>query len=844
MKRLLLLITICISSVSFAQQPNYEWAKSFGASITDEGFKTLVDDSGNVYTCGQFRYTVDFDPGPGIFNLNSWSSAFLQKLDANGNFIWAVSFGSMNDSTNNSSTSSAYDMCFDNDGNIIVSGGFSGTGDFDPGPGVFNLTSGGNSDTFILKLDENGNFIWAKNIDASGGGLSGVKVDSDNDILIFSNFQNICDFDPGPGTYLLDAGNSYDCFVLKLNSNGEFQWVKTIGSNIDGVISMTLELDQNENICIGGYFSGDINGNIDAVDFDPGPGVFNMTPSINTVTTGDRDGFVVKLDNSGNFLWAKQLKSNGADVIRNLAIDNNNNIILTGYFQGQADFDPGIGTYYLNSILTNNAGIGDVFVWKLSPLGDFIWAKKFGGTGIDQGYSIYNDEQGSIYSTGFYQLITDFDPGPGVFNLTSAGDYDIFIQKLDSAGLFQWALSFGSIRRDAGFSIQLDNYKNIYLTGYFSDTVDFDPGPNLNYLYEVPPLVTAWYNHDGFTLKLNQCISNTGSETVTECDSYTWSTNGQTYTQSGQYTEVLSNQNGCDSTVTLNLTITNSNSSSETVTECDSYTWATNGQTYTQSGQYTTVLTNAQGCDSTVTLDLTITQPNTGSETVTECNSYTWNTNGQTYTQSGQYTEVLTNQVGCDSTVTLNLTITNSNTVTETITECVSYTWNTNGQTYTQSGQYTEVLTNQNGCDSTVILDLTINSSSSSSQTDTGLDSYTWSVNNQTYTQSGTYTAVIPNASGCDSTITLDLTLQFTGLDENESSYVAVYPNPTFNSFTLSTKDMTNMNYTLVDLQGKVVLTGKIESSEESVDISHLSKGQYNLVFEDESISPISIIKN
>jgi hypothetical protein len=180
----------------------------------------------------------------------------------------------------------------------------------------------------------------------------------------------------------------------------------------------------------------------------------------------------------------------------------------------------------------------------------------------------------------------------------------------------------------------------------------------------------------------------------------------------------------------------------------------------------------------------------------------------------------------------------------ETVTECDSYTWSTNGQNYTQSGQYTSVLTNQSGCDSTVTLNLTINSSSSSTQTDTGLDSYTWSVNNQTYTQSGTYTAVIPNVSGCDSTITLDLNLQFSGLDENESSYVAVYPNPTYNSFTLSTKDMIHMNYSLINIQGKVVLTGKIESTEETVDISKLSKGQYNLVFEDESISPISIIKN
>jgi hypothetical protein len=152
-------------------------------------------------------------------------------------------------------------------------------------------------------------------------------------------------------------------------------------------------------------------------------------------------------------------------------------------------------------------------------------------------------------------------------------------------------------------------------------------------------------------------------------------------------------------------------------------------------------------------------------------------------------------------------------------------------------------LTNASGCDSTVTLDLTINSSSSSTQTQTGVDSYTWSVNNETYTESGTYTAVIPNAAGCDSTITLDLTLEFVGLNENESYYVAVYPNPTHNSFILSTKDMINMNFTLVDIQGKVVLTSKIESSEDKVDISNLSRGQYNLVFEDESIPVVSVIK-
>ena len=345
------------------------------------------------------------------------------------------------------------------------------------------------------------------------------------------------------------------------------------------------------------------------------------------------------------------------------------------------------------------------------------------------------------------------------------------------------------------------------------------------------------------TLDLTITNSTTGTDTRTECNSYTW-IDGNNYTASNNSaTWILTNASGCDSTVTLDLTITNSNTGTDIQTACDSYTWQ-DGTTYTASNNSATwILTNASGCDSTVTLDLTITNSNTGTDIQTACDSYTWQ-DGTTYTASNNSaTWILTNASGCDSTVTLDLTITNSNTGTDIQTACDSYTWQ-DGTTYTASNNSaTWILTNASGCDSTVTLDLTINSSSSSTQTQTGIDSYAWPVNNETYTESGTYTAVIPNAAGCDSTITLDLTLEFVGLNKNESSYVAVYPNPTHNSFILSTKDMINMNFTLVNIQGKVVLTGKIESSEDKVDISNLSRGQYNLVFEDESIPVVSVIK-
>jgi hypothetical protein len=251
----------------------------------------------------------------------------------------------------------------------------------------------------------------------------------------------------------------------------------------------------------------------------------------------------------------------------------------------------------------------------------------------------------------------------------------------------------------------------------------------------------------------------TNSTTITACDSYTWSVNNVTYTASGTYTGTTTNGSGCTVNETLNLTINNSTSSSETVTACDTYTWSANNQTYTQSGTYTVTGTNAAGCPDTKTLVLTINSSTSSSETVTACDTYTWLENNQTYTQSGTYTVTGTNAAGCPDTKTLVLTINNSTSSSESVTACDTYTWLENNQTYTQSGTYTVTGTNAAGCPDTKTLVLTINSSTSSSETVTACDTYTWSANNQTYTASGTYTVTGTNAAGCPDTKTLVLTI-------------------------------------------------------------------------------------
>ncbi len=236
---------------------------------------------------------------------------------------------------------------------------------------------------------------------------------------------------------------------------------------------------------------------------------------------------------------------------------------------------------------------------------------------------------------------------------------------------------------------------------------------------------------------------------------YSWSPSGGTgQTASGltagPYTVTITDANGCQATVSATVTEPAQVTSSFSASACASYTW--NSQTYTTSGTYTQTLTTVLGCDSIVTLNLTITPTVTSSFSAIACDSYTWNS--QTYTTSGTYTQTFPAASGCDSVVTLTLTINVSPSTTFSATACDSYTWN--AQTYTASGTYTQTFTTA-GCDSTVTLNLTINQSTPSSMTVTECDSYT--LNGQTYTSSGTYTQLLSTTAGCDSVLTLNLTI-------------------------------------------------------------------------------------
>ena len=439
MRKLFSLILIIFLTIFNARGQNYVWVKQYEGSLAGDAYGISLDEFGNIYTMGWLDGTVDFDPGPGIYNLTSPgynTDVFITKSDASGNLIWAKQL-------EGTSVVYGYAMTTDGVGNVYTTGWFAGTADFDPGPGEYNLTAISNRDVFISKLDSSGNFVWAKQMSGSENERGyGITVDQSGNVYTTGMFEGTVDFDPGPGTYSITSFGYDDIFVSKLDSSGNFVWAGQFGSQSAGEEGRGIAVDQSGNVYTTGWF-------LSTADFDPGPGNFSLTSS------GYEDIFVSKLDASGNFIWAKNAGTEYDDRGYAIVVDNAGNAYTTGY----------IGTGYNAACLI-----------KHNSQGTQEWLKIFGA---EVGFDITIDSLGNAYVIGCFEGMADFDPGTGYYLLTSAGGNDVFISKFDENGNHQWAGQIGGTMEDIGRSIQVDENGNIFSTGIFEGTADFDPEPGM-----------------------------------------------------------------------------------------------------------------------------------------------------------------------------------------------------------------------------------------------------------------------------------------------------------------------------------------------------------------------------
>lgn len=365
------------------------------------------------------------------------------------------------------------DIVVDAKGNIYITGTANGTINYSLG-GVDTSTSIGCGDgaIFVSKQDSVGNLIWTKvfNSPCSYGEEYTIAVDKEENVYLGGQGN-------GP---LNSIGINYSAFVIKFDALGNIIW----SQGFDGFPGPIPDISYLNDIVVDNkgylYITGSFE---ETIHFGP------IQLHAGTATLA----YICKMDTSGTVIWAKQLGDGviSPDEGKAIALDTLGNVYITG--RGEGDFDPSFGG-------VANLPNWSAFVCKLDSAGNFVWVSSIGNNSGSRtiGNGIVLDKKGNIYITGGFKYTGDFDPGPGVVNYTSAGDQDLFVVKLDTAGSFLWAKATGSTYDDLGTDITIDDLDNIYVTGKFANTVDFSYGSITN-----SPLTSTGYS-DIFIQKLDE----------------------------------------------------------------------------------------------------------------------------------------------------------------------------------------------------------------------------------------------------------------------------------------------------------------------------------------------------
>ena len=319
------------------------WGFSLGSISRDQCNSVDTDINGNVYVTGSFKGLVDFNPGNGISTLQSQGvpeDIFVAKYDSTGNFIWAFKVGG---------TDSDYggDIKIDNNGDVLVTGRFRDTVNFNPVGSSFLYSTGGSSDIFIAKYDSSGIYQWAKKI---GGSMFeeayDMSLDAMSNIYLTGLFKDQVDFDPGISiASLFGAGTPGDGFIAKYTNSGDYLWAKNTGTAVGyGVFAQ-----DTANVYLTGYFFGTIN-------LDP------TSNNHSYLSNGLGDVFFSNFDSFGDHLWTRAFGDIHFESANDVILDASDNVYLTGGYKGRPDFDPGCDTFFLPNSNQNNP-----FFAKFSP---------------------------------------------------------------------------------------------------------------------------------------------------------------------------------------------------------------------------------------------------------------------------------------------------------------------------------------------------------------------------------------------------------------------------------------------------------------------------------------------
>jgi hypothetical protein len=525
-----LTIFFSLSSFFVKAQPNFSWVHHVQGSNEEYLNRVTTDAQGNVFAAGTFYDTITLPGGQVLASPYDKSTMYVTKQNSSGNVLWVKTMYEVGLGPNGGSSVTGLEV--DAAGNVYLSGTVYDTIDVDPGSGEF-LVGGIESQGFLCKLDAQGNFVWAKAFSSNGSTSDVFLAIHQNNFYLAFSFRDSVDVDPSAADLILQSAGGYDAAMIKLDSAGSLLWAKKVGGPQEELV-YGIATDNNGQMYVTGGFDG-------TCDFHPGNQIVNLN------SAGALDVFILILNSNGSYEMAKRFGGPGNDYGNGIKADNDGNMYVTGGFEDSVDFQPGVGVYMLTSEES-----ADGFVAKLDTAGSLTWARQLAGLSYNYATSIEIDNAGRVYTTGYYSQTIDYDISAGLdtFSVELNVGSGTYLHALDQNGNYLWARQMVCANGTVSILSVHKRGSNFYMTGGFQSTVDFNPGTGTENR-------TSYYDKDGFLLKLSNCSSLASTFTTSACNSYTW-VDGNTYTAStNSPTYTYTNSNGCDSVVTLDLTISN-----------------------------------------------------------------------------------------------------------------------------------------------------------------------------------------------------------------------------------------------------------------------------------------------
>ncbi|MEC7704694.1 MAG: SBBP repeat-containing protein [Candidatus Thermoplasmatota archaeon] len=416
--------------------------KAGGSSGDDRSNSIATDSNGDIYVTGSFEQTATF--GSTTLTSSGDDDIFVAKMNSSGVWLWAIQAGGPNDDH-------GMDLDIDSGGNIFLTGKFQSTALF----GSDSMTAGpiGNDDFFVAKIDTWGNWQWVEGADCHNSGRCygiSITVDSNGYAYVTGSFSRDVTFG---STTLVWAGVE-DIFVAKIDTWGDWQWATMAGGAQGYDVANSITIGPYGNAFLTGYHQ------------------FTSTFGNNSITAnGGSDLFLAKISQQGDWIWAEGVGGTQSSVGNSIIVDSLGGIYICGSFYTDISF---------GNISYTTGGTSNSFIAKASEQGGSIvwnWANKVSSTNTNSAEDIAIDSNQKLVVTGDFRGTASF----GNTAMTSSGNQDVFVTKLQMDGTWSWSKKAGSGNIDTGLGIATDSQGNLYISGYFvQNTISFG---NIN----IPP---------------------------------------------------------------------------------------------------------------------------------------------------------------------------------------------------------------------------------------------------------------------------------------------------------------------------------------------------------------------